>query len=204
MAYKPTGRPITLTVSPDLPIYDAYPDRPAFANSTLTGAAWAPVLEKAIAGIDGTWSDERRQKWADRWDVIRPGGDPPTGYVRLNQGSHPSDRAELLTQLTGQPAKSWEFPVGYDNNGRSADRQLLDEFRVQLVDKKPILVGTRNLRTGENRLPHKLNHGHAYEVVEVDARGRIHLRNPYNEKHPVAMTARQFRDSMRNRYTTLG
>ncbi|GAA4634112.1 hypothetical protein GCM10023196_074340 [Actinoallomurus vinaceus] len=203
MRYEPTGRPITLTVTPDLPVHSDEPGKPAFADSTTTGAAWAPVLEKAIAGTDQTWNDGRRRQWADRWDVQGDGGDAPQGYVRLNQGSNPSDRAELLTQLTGQPARPWEFPTGYDHKGRSPDRQLLDDFREQLVENKPILVGTRDLRTGENRLPHKLHHCHAYEVTGIDDSGRIRLRNPWNSQHPEMMTAKEFRDSMRPRYTTL-
>ncbi|WP_433178152.1 hypothetical protein [Actinoallomurus sp. CA-150999] len=203
MRYEPTGRPVTLTVTPDLPVHADDPGKPAFADSTSTGAAWAPVLEKAVAGTDQTWNDERRQKWSDRWDVQGNGGDAPTGYVRLNQGSNPSDRAELLTQLTGKPAKSWEFPTGYDHNGRGPDRQLLEDFRKQLGDSKPILVGTRDLRAGEKRLPHKLHHCHAYEVTSVDGGGRIHLRNPWNAQHPQVMTVKEFKDSMRARYTTL-
>ncbi|WP_285576774.1 hypothetical protein [Actinoallomurus iriomotensis] len=203
LCYEPTGRIVTLIVTPDLPVHDVLSHRPAFADSASTGAAWAPVLEKAIAGVDETWSPKRRQKWAERWDVIQPGKVPPTGYVRLNHGSHPNDRAELLTQLTGQPARSWEFPTGYDYRGRSPDQQLLDDFRSKITERKAVLVGSRDLRDSETRLPHKLHDGHAYEVTAVDAEGWIHLRNPYGHGHPEPMTAKQFRAVMRQRYTSL-
>lgn len=184
MRYEPTGRPITLTVTPDLPVFDKAPDQPAFADSTTTKAAWAPVLEKAIAGIDQTWDHERSQKSARIWNARGNPGDAPTGYVRLNQGSNPRDRAELLTQLTGRPAKTLEFPTGHDNKGRSADKQLVDEFRQQLADRKPVLVGTRSSQANEPALPKRLAASHAYEVTDVDDQHRIHLRNPWNRRHP--------------------
>ncbi|MEV0401951.1 hypothetical protein [Actinoallomurus sp. NPDC050550] len=204
LCYEPTGHTITLTVTPEFPVFEANPDRPSFADSNETGAAWAPVLEKAVAGIDQIWSDERKQKWEERWKVIQPDEEPPTGYVRMNKGSHPSDRAELLTQLTGFPARTWDVPDSYDARGRSPDRQILDEFRAQLSENKPILIGTRDLRSNEKRLPHNLVSGHAYEVTKATADGRIHLRNPYNKDHPTPMTAKEFRANMRQRYTTLG
>jgi hypothetical protein len=150
MRYEPTGERITLTVTPDLPVYDASPNRPAFADSTSTGTAWAPVVEKAIAGVDQTWDRERREKWAERWSIQSGAGDPPEGYVRLNQGSFPIDRAELLTQLTGRPAKTWEIPTEWDNQGRSPDKQLLGEFRSRLSDDKPILWAPGTCGTAKN------------------------------------------------------
>ncbi|MFG2243859.1 hypothetical protein [Spirillospora sp. NPDC048823] len=137
--YEPTGRRITLTVTPDLPVYGQRPDKPAFADSTSTGAAWAPVLEKAIAGTDQIWNDERRDKETRIWNARGKPGDAPTGYVRLNQGSNAGERAELLTQLTGRPAKTVEFPAGYDSRGRSADHRLRDEIAGQLSGGKPVL-----------------------------------------------------------------
>jgi hypothetical protein len=81
------GVRVTASVSPW-----RIPVNPVFGlDSTSTGAAWALVLEKAIAGTDQTWNDERRQKWTGRWDVQGNGGDAPKGYVRLNQGSNPSE-----------------------------------------------------------------------------------------------------------------
>jgi hypothetical protein len=109
----------------------------------------------------------------------------------------------LLTQLTGRPAKTWEIPTEWDNQGRNPDKQLLEEFRSRLADNKPILVGTREKRSKEASLAKDLQPGHAYEVTKVDDRGRIHLRNPWNELHPEPLTPEEFRDNIRNRYTTL-
>jgi hypothetical protein len=202
--YEATGRTIMLTVTPELPVFDSEPANPAFADSTKTGAAWGPIMEKAIAGSDQSWSDERRDKWQQRWEVQSGGEEEaPSGYVRLHQGSNPSERAELLTQLTGKPAKVWEFPTGYDRNGRSPDRQLVDEFRAQLELGKPILVGTRNRHPGERQLTNKLVDGHAYEVTKVDDAGRLHLRNPWNTRHPHPLTISEFRANIRPRYSTL-
>ncbi|TDC82573.1 C2 family cysteine protease [Actinomadura sp. 7K507] len=201
--YEPTGRPITLTVTSDLPVYDQQPNHPAFANSTSTGAAWAPVLEKALAGVDQTWDGERRKKQTRIWNARGNPGDAPTGYVRLNQGSDAGDRAELLTQLSGRPATVVQFPTGYDHRGRSADRQLREEITDRLAGNKPVLVGTRKLNVGETALPKKLSDGHVYEVTKVDDQGKLHLRNPWNRKHPEPMSIQEFKAGVRPRYTTL-
>ncbi|MEO3826215.1 C2 family cysteine protease [Actinomadura sp. B10D3] len=201
--YEPTGRPITLTVTPDLPIDDEYPGVPAFADDPSSGAAWLSVLEKAIAGMDQTWPARRRRLATELWNVRGNTGDAPTGYVRLNQGSNPAERAELLTQLTGRPAKTVQFPADYDNQGRTADQRLHDEIVDQLSQNKPVIVGTRTPLKGEPPLPGKLIKGHAYEVIKVDDQGRLHLRNPWNDRHPEPMNIREFRAGIRPRYSTL-
>jgi len=202
MRYEPTGRSIVLMVTPELPVFDSAPDRPAFADSVTTKAAWAPVLEKAIAGLDRTWDDERRAMEKRLWEATGNSGDPPNGYVRLNQGSRPRDRAELLAQLTGLPAEGVEFPE-HDSQGRTPDEQLLADFRRRLDDRKPILVGTRDRRADESFLPFRLIDGHAYEVTKVDERGMIHLRNPWNNTHPPLLTIGQFKAYFKPRYITL-
>ncbi|WP_258941224.1 hypothetical protein [Actinomadura luteofluorescens] len=201
--YEPTGRLITLTVTPELPIKDQNPSEPAFARPASDGAAWVPVLEKAIAGIDQTWSNERRDKATRLWKARGKPGDAPTGYVRLNKGSSHGDQAELLTQLTGCPAKTVAFPVGYDSRGRKADRRLHDEIADQLSDNKPVLVGTRKLRKGESDLPKNLVPGHVYEVTKIDDKGKLHLRNPWNHQHPDPMTIQDLKFATRPRFATL-
>jgi hypothetical protein len=131
------------------------------------------------------------------------GRGPAGGYVRLNQGTYPIDRAELLTQLTGRPAKSWDIPTEWDNQGRSPDKQLLEEFRNRLSDNKPILVGTLSRQEDEPPLAKDLVSSHAYEVINVDDKGMIHVRNPYNRRHPEPLTTKEFRENIRRRYTTL-
>ncbi|WP_371577836.1 C2 family cysteine protease [Streptomyces sp. NBC_01314] len=200
--YEPTGKTIDLTVTPDLPVFDELPQFPAFADSVSTGVAWAPVLEKAIAGLDQTWSDERKKEYTDTC-ALRRIHDAPEGYVRLNRGSLPSDRAELLTQLTGLPAKTWELPQGYDHTGRSEDRQLRDEIRESLDAGLPVLVGSRRLKKGEHALIKDLRASHAYEVKAVDEEGLFHLRDPHNNGDPMPLNAKEFRATMRKSYTTL-
>ncbi|WP_149826064.1 C2 family cysteine protease [Streptomyces tailanensis] len=198
--YEPTGDMIKLTVTPDLPVHSALPDRPAFADSVTTGAAWAPIMEKAVAGLDQTWTEERAASWKlthNRPDDLR------TGYVRLGVGTKSHEHAELLVQLTGVPAETWDLPTGYDYTGRSAKRQVLDHFREKLADNCPIVVGTRKPGVEEPPLPKDLSGGHAYEVTEVDDKGRIHLRNPHNKDHPEPLTFEEFRTSLLPFYTTL-
>ncbi|WNI20965.1 C2 family cysteine protease [Streptomyces sp. ITFR-16] len=190
--FEPTGAVIHLTVTPDLPVTSDSPDRPAYARSAAHDVAWVPILEKAIAGVDETWSESRPK--------------PAEGYMRLDLGSLPNHRAELLTQLTGELAYTDDFPTHYDMDGRSPDRQLVETFREKLADGCPVLVGTINLKTDdEHDLPGGLIDGHAYEVTEVDDQGMIHLRNPHNGETPEELlTLTEFKSSVKNRYTTLG
>ncbi|MGI5416658.1 C2 family cysteine protease [Actinomadura luteofluorescens] len=200
--YEPTGNSITLTVTPELPVMDDDPGKPVFAPA-LANTAWAPVLEKAIAGADRSWTAERWDKAKQLWKAQGNSGDSPTGYVRLNQGSTPDERSELLTQLTGLPARTVQFPSGYDRQGRSADRQLGDEIAQRLSLDKPVLVGTRELAAGESSLPKGLFAGHVYEVTKMDAQGKLHLRNPWGIDHPARMTIQELKRNVRPCYSTL-
>ncbi|MFE9562815.1 hypothetical protein ACFYM0_17115 [Streptomyces sp. NPDC006487] len=164
--------------------------------------AWAPVLEKAIAGSDQAWSEERRDRWAEG-QKMRGASVVPEGYVRLDQGGGASGRAELLTQLTGRPAAVWDFPQQYDRYGVSPDKQLMGDLRQRLAEDKPVLVGTHSEKEIGGPLSHDLEPAHAYEVTRVDDRGRIHLRNPWNRNHPEPLTISQFKANIRPRYTTL-
>lgn len=186
--YEPTGAVVHLTVTPDLPVVSKSPNSPAYAHSGESEAAWPSILEKGIAGVDQAWDENRTSS--------------TSGYERLGRGSNPNTRAELLAQLTGEPAYTEDFPTSYDHQGRSPARQILQTFREKLAENRPILVGTRALEEGEPGLSHKLTAKHAYEVTGVDDRGLIHLRNPYNEGHPKPLTFKEFKDSFKNRYTT--
>ncbi|MER6737829.1 hypothetical protein [Streptomyces puniciscabiei] len=198
--YEPTGDVIKLTVTPDLPVHDEIPGMPAFADSVSTGAAWAPVLEKAIAGADQTWTEERGDHWKRAHNVQ---GELPTGYVRLDAGTKSFDRAELMVQLTGQPAETFDLPTGYNYAGQSPKQQVMSHFTEKLADDCPIVVGTRKPKPDEQPLPKDLIGGHAYEITEVDDRGLIHLRNPHNKTHPEPLTFDEFRKSCLPFYTTL-
>ncbi|WEH15930.1 C2 family cysteine protease [Streptomyces sp. VNUA24] len=186
--YQPTGAVTTLSVTPDLPTLTMSSESPVFATSGNSEVAWPSILEKAIAGVDQTWSEDRAK--------------PSSGYARLDRGSNPNVRAELLTQLTGEPAYTQDFPTRYDPQGRSPDRQLLDTFREKLVDGHPILVGTIAIQKDSRPLPHGLIEKHAYELTEVDDRGLIHLRDPHNGADPDPLSVKEFRKHLKNRYTT--
>ncbi|MCN9241344.1 C2 family cysteine protease [Streptomyces sp. RY43-2] len=198
--YEPTGDSIRLTVTPDLPVYDEFPGMPVFADSVSTETAWAPIMEKAIAGLDQTWTDERRASWKvthNRPDNLR------TGYVRLDDGTKSDERAELLVQLTGLPAATWDVPTGYDYAGRKPERQVIDHFKEQLAGNFPIIVGSRRPKVN-TQLPKGIVGGHAYEVTGVDDRRLIHLRNPYNRNHPTEpLTFKEFQTHFLPLYTTL-
>ena len=199
----PTGQMIELTVTPTLPVFDTSPDESAFAQPTE--AAWAPVLEKAIAGVDQTWTPSRREQWAQSWRYLCESDDrhtvknprtgpPPHGYTRLNQGSTSWDRAELLTQITGRESIVRQSP---DEAG-----QLAAVFARQLRDRKPILAASRSRVHDGERLPHNLEPAHAYEVVAV-ACDKVTLRNPWNRKQPEPMTPTEYIANMERDYTTL-
>jgi len=202
----PTGRDVELSVTSDVPVRNAAPDVPVGA-AAADGAAWSPVLEKALAGVDQTWTLQRRVAWQGDWvgicadasadSAAGPIRDPaPTGYSRLNQGTDAWDRAELLTQLTGQPAEVRELPSGDD------EWKINRIIRTQLEDGKPVLVSSRDQTHVRESLPHGLQAHHVYEATGVE-KGRIILRNPWNEDHPDPMDTDEFARNIRRCYTTL-
>ncbi|MGW2018294.1 C2 family cysteine protease [Streptomyces sp. NPDC001927] len=186
---EPNGAVTVLTITPELVVEYDRPERPAYARPGADGVAWPAVLEKAFAGVDQTWEEDRSGK---------------TGYERLDLGTRASHRAEMLTQLTGRPAYTDDIPTQYDMNGVSPERQLLTMFREKLDAGCPILVGTRKIGKDEPALPKGLVDGHAYEVKGVDDRGLIHLRNPHNINDPKPLTAKELRANCHGQFTTMG
>jgi hypothetical protein len=164
-------------------------------------------MEKAFAGVDQTWTTQRWIAWMDDWaglcaqdqadDAEKPRSDPaPAGYVRLHQGTTPWERAEALTQLTGQPAVVREFPAGWD------EWHINRIIRTQLADGKPVLVSSRPKTHKRESLPHGLEAEHVYEVTGVE-KGKIILRNPWNKDHPQPMETHEFARNMSRYYSTL-
>jgi hypothetical protein len=203
---EPTGWDIELTVTPELPVYDNDPATPAGAK-TEDGAAWCAVMEKAVAGVDQTWTARRWASWERGWAQLcaddqangtkQPRSGPaPTGYERLHQGTTPWERAEALTQLTGQRAEVREFPSGRD------EWTINRLIRTQLDAGKPVLVSSREKTHRREMLPHRLEEGHVYEVTAVE-KGKIVLRNPWNYKHPEPMETDEFARNMSPYYSTL-
>ncbi|MGH3156117.1 MAG: hypothetical protein ACRDNF_06025 [Streptosporangiaceae bacterium] len=203
---EPTGREIAFSITPQLPVRDEDPGTPACAKIE-DGTSWCAVMEKAFAGIDQTWSTERRISWLGDWagmcaqdqasNAENPRSGPaPSGYARLHQGTSPWERAEALTQLTGQSAEVREFPAGRE------EWRINRIIRSQLDDGKPILVGARKQTHERELLPHGLKDSHMYEVIGVQ-KGKILLRNPWNEEHPEPMETDEFARNMSRYYSTL-
>ncbi|MFI0715612.1 hypothetical protein ACH4SK_34305 [Streptomyces inhibens] len=44
---------------------------------------------------------------------------------------------------------------------------------------------------------------HGYEVVSVDGKGLIQLRNPHNSEHPQPLTIKEFMKRCSNQYASL-
>jgi hypothetical protein len=203
---EPTGRDIALTVTPKVPVFDDDPTAPACAKAE-EGTAWCPVAEKAFAGVDQTWTAERRTSWLDDWTGICAddrarnaesprSGPAPTGYARLHQGTTAWERAEALTQLTGQPAVVREFPAGRD------EWTINRIIRAQLADGKPVLVSSQPKAHKDEPMPHRLEPEHVYEVTGIE-KGKILLRNPWNYRNPEPMETDEFARNMSRYYSTL-
>ncbi len=203
---EPTGRDVKLSVTPELPVHDDASDVPSCAK-TQDGAAWCAAMEKAFAGVDQTWTAERRAMWEHDWDLLcaqdraankaNPRSGPaPDGYVRMHQGTTAWERAEALTQLTGQHAMVCEFPAGIE------EYRINRIIRAQLDDGKPVLVSSRPEEPEGEPLPHNLDPGHVYEVTGIE-KGKILLRNPWHDNHPEPMETDEFARNMNRYYSTL-
>ncbi|MBM7783334.1 calpain family cysteine peptidase [Tenggerimyces flavus] len=197
---RPTGNTRTIRLSDELPVREDHPARD-LVGAKAEVVAWPALLEKAIAAQDQTWDASQKARWDHTWRTDRKGDidaqrakqnidptpdDGPTGYDRLQAGSTPRDRADLLATLTGQEAEVRKLP--------SDNHTLLTELRTKLEEGKPILVNTRSPLEHEPApfSPSVFAFRHVYEVTSVDG-DKIRLRNPWGEGHdPPAMEARTF------------
>jgi hypothetical protein len=186
---RPTGDTRTYRVTDEIPVA-SHNQKPVGANADRCG--WPALVEKVIAAEDQTWDAKQKADWQsdwsswhkysvdrERWAAGLPPSpaDAPAGYNRLDIGSTSYQRADLLAKLTGEEAEVRSIP-----NEQQGDQALLDTFRDQLADGKPVLVGTRPQLPTE-RLPYPPDvfaFGHAYEVTKVEG-GKIHLHNPWGE-----------------------
>ncbi|MBM7783338.1 calpain family cysteine peptidase [Tenggerimyces flavus] len=206
---RPTGDTVTYRVNDELPVrLDRSGAPPAAAKPEI--CAWPALVEKALAGQDQTWGPVRQMLWNQDWAMGARDGvdkqrlkahegpapnDPPTGYDRLNVGSTSLMRADLLTELTGEEAEV--RPIPSIHNGEQA---LLDEFRDQLDDGKPVLVGSRGDKSNEPIPFAGHEFGHVYEVTDVSD-GKIKLRNPWGDDFsPDPMDVKTFCEYFRNIY----
>jgi hypothetical protein len=202
----PTGRAIDLTVTQEVPVYDDDPDAPGCAM-TEDGTAWCAVMEKAFAGVEQTWTTEQQEAWHDGWSFLcardeKIGakyprfGPAPEGYARLNQGTGPWERTEILTQLTGEESVVRQFPAGPD------EWRINRIMRTQLEESKPVLVSSRDAAYEDEILPHNLERAHVYEVTGIE-KGKVVLRNPWNKDDPEPMETDEFARNMQPWYVTL-
>ncbi|WP_369077248.1 C2 family cysteine protease [Symbioplanes lichenis] len=186
----PTGRELRITVTPDVPLTSFDTTESAYVRQVQVGASWAAVVEKAVAALDRTWSDARRDVWQKMWNDFHEttGEAAPAGYARLTFGSTSAWQAELLSQLTGLPARTATF-----NPTVGVEPATEARLSALLAAGNPVIVGSRpGYPNGE---PFGLVKGHAYEMVAV-AQGKVWLRDPYDARHPDPMTIREFLDSM--------
>ncbi|MGD6740889.1 toxin glutamine deamidase domain-containing protein [Streptomyces sp. BH106] len=202
--HAPTGRILTVRVTPELPVHSELPKHTPYANAHTVGVAWPAIMEKAIAGLDQFWSEEKRDHEAQFPRNKDFDGNLLSGYSRITQGSSSGERAELLTQLTGQTSENHEIPTQYDMHGRSPDKQLLTHLRELIESGRPIIIGTRSQGTeAESEMEKGLRSSHAYEIVSVDDRALIQLRDPHNDGDPQPLTVKEFKKYCTTRYTTL-
>ncbi|MCZ1006552.1 toxin glutamine deamidase domain-containing protein [Streptomyces lydicus] len=200
----PTGRILTVRVTPDVPVYSDFPNTTAYADANDTGVAWPAIMEKAIAGLDQFWDDKMREHQSQFPRYKDFDGNLLTGYSRIGQGSTSGDRAELLVQLTGRKSENHDFPTQYDMHGRSPEKQLLAHLRELTESGRPVVIGTRPRGTGvENEMEKDLLSSHAYEIVSVDDKGLIQLRNPHNARHPQPLTIKEFMKYCSDQYASL-
>ncbi|MBL6277282.1 hypothetical protein JMF97_14060 [Micromonospora fiedleri] len=189
----PTGRQLRVTVWPDVPLHANSNGRSAYADQSTVGSSWASLLEKAIAAVDRTWTEQRHDQWQQQWSG-RPGADPhqaaPLGYARLGNGSSRLVQAELLTQLTGLPSSVSRLDP---TPGREAEAEA--RLATLLSAGSPVITGTLPAAQYPGKPPYGLIPGHAYEVVSV-TNGEVQLRNPWNASHPTPMPVRAFLDLM--------
>lgn len=200
-----TGRRLRITVTPDVPVHAMMPGQAAYADQSQVGAAWASMLEKALAAVDRTWTESRQVHWQQQWQSWQEQPDPhraaPRGYARMDPGSTPELWAELLTQLTGEPARTGRLPTD------PGSEPTVEATLVRLLaQRNPVIVSTlpphhyQHLPNGTP--PYGLHAGHAYEVVAAQD-GRVWLRNPWNHGHPQPMPVRAFLDLMSDGYAHL-
>nr|WP_306206020.1 toxin glutamine deamidase domain-containing protein [Actinoplanes sp. RD1] len=193
----PTGRELRITVTPDVPLSSFNTAESAYARQVQVGASWAAVVEKAVAALDRTWTDARRDQWQDMYNRVTNTTDvaAPSGYARLTFGSLPLLQAELLSQLTGLPARTARF-------NPTAGVEPATEARLSslLAAGNPVIVGSRGAYPGGD--PFGLVPGHAYELAAV-SQGQVWLRDPYDHRHPDPMTIREFLDSVNQSFAYL-
>ena len=164
---KPTGRVFEIQMPRELPAEPGSPGR-GFVDVSRTGASWVGFLTEGAAHADRTWSP-----WRSGINVyFSPDAPGDRGYARLAQlldgKEGPQLRAEVLTQITGEPARV--ITARTAERAAATWKGLLADHKIALVQAKHDLAeaGTAN--------PYDVQAGEVYEVTAL-RRGRITLSN---------------------------
>jgi len=176
-----TGRIIELRMTTRLPAGRDDPGRPVFTDVRHTEAAWSGLLMKGLAGVDRSWTNERIAVHASLFNQ-RPEAAAARGFARLNFGGSAAMAAEVLTQVTGERARVFQWRTGAE--AAATWRKLLGAARpaITATFDAPDALGFYR-RYG-------LATGHGYEIVGVAdgptgiGDGTVMLSNPAGRLHP--------------------
>ncbi|GGQ03173.1 hypothetical protein BKA00_004430 [Actinomadura coerulea] len=189
----PTGRVIDVTISKDLPVHIGDPGQAAFARCTVAGVTWPGYIEKALGAVDETWPPDRGQN-----PLL--GNAAERGYARLDKGTRAWTQAEILTQLTGRPARVDRLNIDTGPEA-AADNEavlgrLVEAGRATLVSTVPEFMQRADFRK------YNLRCQHVYELVGVED-GTVMLRNPYGHKHPDPVPVAELTNHFNSYYAAL-
>lgn len=187
----PTGRVIEVRMTKDVPVFASDPHEAAFARCASAGVAWPGYVEKALGAVDETWSPDR-----GRHPVVSNIAE--RGYARLDKGTGAWTQAEMLTQLTGRPARVSR--LGVDAGAAPENEQVLTDL---VESGRPVLVATLpdNMQLADPDV-YKLSRQHVYELIGVED-GRAVLRNPYGHLHPKPVPIVEFTNHFNSYYAAL-
>jgi hypothetical protein len=161
-----------------------------FTSASPNGASWGPLIEKALAALDQTWSPERLTAWQREWNWWNPES-VTSGLLRVAQGGYYSlthnsvvDGAKNLTRITGKRTTVSRFPELGLTRGEAAAAVAETANRLRrLIDNGcPVIVGSRP--DAAERVPGTgISGGHAYAIIAVTDHDTVRLDNPWGHKH---------------------